>query len=70
MNHHRSPGNSRSSLSGIKFYTLGGRRGNEGKQQLVGEAQLETGALQPDRGHREGTNPKGCEFMLVSCGVP
>ena len=50
MSHHWPPGNTRSSLNGIKSScTLGGRRGTEGKQQLAGKAQLEKGPMQPDR---------------------
>lgn len=38
MNHRRPPGNTRSSLNGMRSScTLGGRKGSEGKHQLVGE---------------------------------
>lgn len=76
MNHRWPPGNTRSSLNGTRSScTLGGRKGSEGKQQLVGE--MEAGERDTALGlrlapsnHCKGTNPKACETMLVSCGVP
>lgn len=77
MNHRWPPGNTRNSLNGMRSScTLGGRKGSEGKQQLVGETEAgerDTAAglrLKASSNHRKGTNPKACEFMLVSCGVP
>lgn len=66
------PGNTRSSLNGIKSScTLRGRRRREGKQQLVGDTAGEGDTAAWQAGNcGEGTSPEGCSSCPVSCGIP